>query len=386
MHPKKQKILYVITKSNFGGAQRYVFELATAMHDAGHTVSVACGGNGTLTSKLSEAGIPVHTITHFERDINVTKEIGAMRELFQLLKREQPDIVHLNSSKAGGSGALIARLCGVRSIIFTAHGWPFYEPRSVLWRTLVWIFSYLTTLLAHHVIVVSQHDLKRARMPGCRRKLSLIHTGCAQISFLERSQARSALCSPLVQKAHAHDLWLVSTGEHTRNKNIPLLIEALHATRERGDTNLFLILMGSGEDTPRLQKQVSDLQLENQVHFTGFVHDARVYLKAFDIFLMPSLKEGFPYGVLEAGVAGLPVIASAVGGIPEIVHDGETGILINPNEKCTLVHALSTYSTEPDLRRAHGEALAHRVHEFFSITLMIEETQKIYETYNSSPA
>ena len=375
---QRRKILYIITKSNLGGAQRYVLELATSLPAMEYDVVVAFGDNGLLKTRLEEAGIRTRTIKSFERDISILKEIAAMKELFTLIREERPDIVHLNSSKAGGSGAFVARLCGVRNVVFTAHGWPFYESRGLVWRTLVWFFSYVTTLLVHHVIVVSEHDFRGARMWGQRKKLSLIHTALPPIAFKTRSDARALLFPTKIIETHTNDLWLVSTGEHTRNKNLAVLIDTLVLLRTKGFTNIFLTLMSDGEERAQLESHVRKNGLTTHVYFTGFVTDARVYLKAFDVFLLPSFKEGFPYGLLEAGAASLPVIASTVGGIPELIQDGKTGILIEPENVETITDALSKLIQDQALRTMLGSALRINVETTYAFASLFKETVAIY--------
>ena len=134
------KIVYGITKSNFGGAQRYVFDLTKLAHKAGHDVSVICGGEGVLVDRLRNHGIKVFALPHLKRDISIVDEIRALHFIFRTLFAENPDVFHTNSSKMGGLGNFAARLAGVRKIVFTAHGWAFDEPRPV-WQKPVSNFS-----------------------------------------------------------------------------------------------------------------------------------------------------------------------------------------------------------------------------------------------------
>lgn len=382
MPTQRKKILYIITKSNFGGAQRYVFELATSLDPETYDVVVAFGGNGLLKTRLEEAGIRTRTIQSFERDIHFTKELASMRELYHLIKEERPDIVHLNSSKAGGTGAFIARLCGVKNVIFTAHGWPFFEKRNALWRGLTWFFSYATSLLAHTVIVVSKKDLEHPYMPGMSKKITFIPTGVPPISFLSREDARSKLfCEEIIEK-HAHNMWLVSTGELTGNKNLLLLLKSLHHLQQNDehkvDRNFFLVLMGDGEERALLEAYVHEHGLKDFVAFTGFVADARQYLQAFDVFLLPSLKEGMPFGLLEAGSAGLACIGSNVGGIPQIIEHERTGILINPNEVKSVASALTSLLRNAELRASYGNEIAKKIANDFSLNSMVSKTISLY--------
>lgn len=375
----RKKVLFIITKSNMGGAQRYVYELATGLPTLHYEVVVAFGGKGLLKEKLEAEGIRTASIKSFNRDISLMKELASLYELYALIKRERPDVVHLNSSKAGGSGALIARLCGVKNIIFTAHGWPFYEKRNFVWRTLVWFFSYLTTLFAHKVIVVSQYDYDGARMPGITNKLTLIHTALPDIVFEDRESARATLFPPEIIEAHKNDIWLISTGEHTQNKNLGALVNALGQMEQLGHTNLFLTLMSDGEERTHLEHLVHLYELHGRVFFTGFVPEARTFLKAFDVFLLPSWKEGFPYGLLEAGAAGLPVIASNVGGIPEVIEHGVTGYLIDPRKPNTLIDGLKILIENPTMAHAWGHTLHTRVTTAFRIETMRAHTYALYQ-------
>lgn len=379
MESHRKKILYIVTKSNMGGAQRYVFELATSLDPATYEVVVAFGGNGPLKSMLETRGIRTQIIKNFERDIGFQKEIGALVELWKIIRKENPDIVHLNSSKAGGSGALIARLLGVPRIIFTAHGWPFFEKRGMVWRFNTWFFSFATALLAHKVILVSKHDLKHAHMYGLSKKLTVIQTGVPTIPFISRESARAKLFTPSLIEAHASDVWLISTGEHTGNKNLMMLLCALHHIEvTRPGSKLFLTLMSDGEERSDLQTYVNEHNLCDRVAFTGFVDDARMYLKAFDVFVLPSKKEGLPYGLLEAGEAGLASIGSNVGGIPEVIENTYTGLLINPSETESLASAITTLVDSDDIRTSYGKELKQKIDTGFRLEDMITKTHRLY--------
>ncbi len=180
-----KKILFVITKSNWGGAQRYVFDLATHLPRDRFAVAVALGGTGAagaqtggLQQKLHEAGVRTIFVPSFVRYISAGSDIQSFFELYHLFKKESPDVVHLNSSKAGGVGALAARLAGVKKILFTVHGWPFWEPRHRGARGLIYMASWFTALLCHRVIVVSDYDLQVARnMPFVAPKVARIYNG-----------------------------------------------------------------------------------------------------------------------------------------------------------------------------------------------------------------
>ncbi len=311
-----KKILYVITKSNWGGAQLYVYTLATAAAQAGATVAVALGGTGTadaapglLAERLKAAGIRTVLIPSFMRDLSLAREFRALLELFRLMRDERPDIVHVNSSKAAGLGALAARLAGVKRIVFTAHGWPFWEPRARYARALMYFFSWLTALLATRVIVVSDYDYRIAtRMPGVTRKLVRIYNG---IDFTARLGTGERIRSAFPKGA-----FITGTiGETNRNKNQIVLVEEARTNPDR-----YVAIVGvDGDERPHLEERIRAYGLSDRVKLFGYVpwHEA---LPGFDEFTLPSLKEGLPTVLIEARFAGLPIRANrAIGGVAEIL-------------------------------------------------------------------
>src|SRR3989338_8344245 len=151
------RILYVITKANWGGAQKYVYDLATAAQAAGHDVAAAYGEPGLLTERLGTAGVRTMAIQALGRDVRLLRDLEAYRELRDLFMRERPDVVHVNSSKAGFTGALAARRAKVPRTIFTAHGWAFTEARSAPVRALFKLLQHLTLRFSTHGIAVSRY-------------------------------------------------------------------------------------------------------------------------------------------------------------------------------------------------------------------------------------
>ena len=297
----------MITKSNWGGAQRYVFDLATHLSKGEFEVAVALGGNGLLAQKLREAGTLIYQSARLERDISFTKDIQSFFELYRLFKKVKPDVVHLNSSKAGGVGALAARFAGVPKIIFTAHGWPFREDRTAFVKTILWLASWLTALLSTKVICVSHYDLAQAQsMPFVSKKAVCIYNGIDVHMPLGDGG--------VIRKAFPPNVKITGTiGELTHNKNHIALIEA---ALDKSD--LSIAIVGEGEDRPMLESKIKEYKLSEKVKLFGFL-PANEVLKGFDTFALPSLKEGLPYVLLEAKAAGLPIEANPVGGIPEIL-------------------------------------------------------------------
>jgi glycosyltransferase involved in cell wall biosynthesis len=362
----KKKLLFIITKAQWGGAGRYVFDLATNFSEA-YDVSVALGGEGPLREKLTGSGIPIIPVAALERDLNAANDISAFLELWKLMRAERPDIVHVNSSKAGGLGALAARLSGVPKIVFTVHGWAYNEPVPALSRLFRWTASLATALLAHQVITVSDFDRMHAP-PG--REPHTVHNGITPPSSLSREEARQALrISP------GPEVPVIGTiAELHPNKGIDILIDAMVQV-----PGAVLVVLGEGEKREAIERQIARLRLEERVELKGFVADAATYARAFDVFTLASRKEGLPYVLLEAGAAGLPVVATTVGGIPEIIDDGLSGLLVPAYDANALATAINELIQNPRTRAHYAERLKEKVERYFSLRGMLKKTAEIYE-------
>lgn len=380
---RKKKILYVITKSNFGGAQRYVFNLATEMKKE-YDVAVALGGDGVLKTKLEEAGIRVVSLPWLSRDVNLKADLLVLKNLIRLFKEEQPDIIHVNSSKIGGLGALAGRIARVPKIIFTAHGWAFREERPEVQKAIIKFLSWLTILFSHTVITVSKRDEEEGlSFPFSRGKITLIHNGRNEPKFLEKEEARARVLETCgivpenIPHYSAQTAWFGTVGELHKNKGHSFLIEAL--AQLSLPAGFVCVIFGEGEERAALEEKIRSLNLNEKIFLPGKKESASSLLRAFDVFLFPSIKEGLPYAVLEAGLAGIPSIASAVGGIPEIIQDMESGILVRPKSSDEIVKALEFLAAHPKKAREFGKKLRANVRKDFSFKKMMVQTIKVYQ-------
>ncbi len=302
-----KKILFVITKSNWGGAQRYVYDLAMALPKDEFEVGVAFGQEGLLAKKLHGVGIATFPIRALQRDVSITADIKSFFELLRLFRSEKPDIVHLNSSKAGGIGALAARCAGVKRIVFTAHGWPFWEQRNISARSAIWFASWATVLLAHTTICISDYDLRVAsRMPFVGQKTVRVYNGIdLDMQFGSGEEIRNAFPDSVTITG--------TIGELNKNKNQIALIE-----EAKNNHDMYVAIVGEGEKKQNLEDKIRKYSLGDRVKLFGFI-PARDVLKGFDVFALPSIKEGLPYVLLEAKLAGIPILANRIGGVGEIL-------------------------------------------------------------------
>jgi len=371
--PRGKKILYLITKANWGGAQRYVFDLACAAKDAGHEVAVAYGEHGLLATKLHEQGIRTIEVAGLARDMHTASDAGALGAIRTLLARERPEIFHVNSSKAGGLGALAGRLEGVPRIIFTAHGWAFNESRSAFSKLLIRIAAGMTVYLSHETICVSgaiKRDLRW--LPFAQKKLIVIKNGIACRLPRPRADARATLLESAQEK-----FWIGMVSELHPIKRIEDAIDAMAILALRYP-DAILVVCGEGELRRALEERIARHGLADRVFLLGFVEDAPSYLSAFDIFVQASQSEALGLAVLEAGCAALPVVGTRVGGIPEIIESSVSGLLVPPRSSAAIARALALLIDDPDLRARYGKTLEESVRADFSLERMARETLARY--------
>jgi glycosyltransferase involved in cell wall biosynthesis len=371
----KTKILYLVTKGNWGGAQKYTYDMATALSPSEFDVVVVFGVPAKLKERLEEKNIRTITIPELDRDISFLKDATSLFTLIKLLKNERPDVVHLNSSKMGGLGALAARLTGVKRIIFTAHGWPFSEDRSVVAKKIIKFFSWLTVVLSHTTITLHEKDLHAFKYwPLVKGKIIKIYNGAFSDTGLSREDARNTLG----RKLHIPpNVTLLGTiAELHRNKGLPYLIEALHKLPE----TVSLVILGEGEERKHLESLIRREHLDKRVYLAGFTPNASSLLKAFDVFVLSSIKEGVPSVLLEAGTARVPIVSTNVGGIPEIIESGKEGLLVHSKNTEELASALTTLLTDKQKADAYTTSFAKKIDEKFNfekVTLL--QTTALYK-------
>ncbi len=370
---KRTKILYVITKSSWGGAQRYVYDLATALPRNQFEVAVVVGSDGILVDRLRDANVRIISVTNLQRDISLGRDLKALHELYRIFKKERPHIVHLNSSKAGGLGGLAALLTHVPRVIFTAHGWAFNEKRP-LWQKIILYLTYITAIiLADRTVCVSNavfRDVHSA--PGISYKLKVIPLGIHFPTYDTCDKARHTLVHG---EEHRRLIGMVSELHPT--KRVEDAIAAIEKLKVRYP-DILLLVAGEGPYRTFLEKEIERRGVGKHVRLLGFVPDVATYLKAFEVFLFPSRTEALGYALLEAGAAALPVVATRVGGIPEVITDEASGILVMPRHPEQLANAISRFLEDPALRERMGETLIRRVHYNFDFKRMIADTVALY--------
>jgi glycosyltransferase involved in cell wall biosynthesis len=395
MEHTKNKVLILVTKGNFGGAQRYVFDLATHLPKKDFEVLVASGEGESLGMKLSEKGVRSIDIESLGREVEAGRDFKAFKEIRALIKNESPDITHFNSSKMGLLGALAVISLQIENefihgkdhkvpkTIFTGHGWAHHEKqRSIFWRAAFYLLHYVTMLLCDETILVADMLKEDYRfMPFLKNKINVIHNGINSFRADAKEHARHEILGGKQDKKHV----LFSLSELHPNKGIDVAIKAISLLPQSVRDELYYAVAGSGEDKTKLENQIAELNLQNTVSLLGFIDNGKRLLSGADLFLLPSRKEAYPYALLEAGAIGLPIIATSVGGIPEIIHDMQNGILVHKENPRELAEAILYMLENKTKKREFGQEIKRTVQNFFSLENMLRDTMEVYGKIISKP-
>jgi glycosyltransferase involved in cell wall biosynthesis len=367
MPGQRPRVLVVITLAEVGGAQTYVASLLPALAER-FDVTLAAYGPGPLADRAHEAGVRFVSLRHVRRPVNPWQDLLGLVELVRLFRRERPDLVHLNSSKASLLGLLAAVLTRVRlrvvTINGTVKGWGSATTvgrSSFLVRRLGPLQAALTTA----TVCVSEEERRVAVELGAAQpeRTVVIHNAVDVASLPRRHE-------------HNGPARLISVGRLRPPKDYVTLVRALAALA--GDS-FHAQLVGDGPDRPALEAELAACGLNGEVELTGERGDVPELLAGSDALVLSSRSEGLPLSVLEAMAIGLPVVASAVGGIPELVTDGETGFLVAPGDPDALADRLSRLIADPELRRRMGDAGRLRVRERFDLPAMQRAHVELYE-------
>jgi glycosyltransferase involved in cell wall biosynthesis len=340
----RRRILILVTLAEVGGAQTYVALLVPALVEE-YDVTVAAWGAGPLRAAVEAAGARYVPLHHVRRAVSLWRDPVGLIELVRLCRRIQPDIVHANSSKAGILGRLAAKIAGVPVRIFTVHGWAFAQYHGFA-ATLYLSLDRLVRPLTTSFICVSE----RTRDAGiaartCNRDNTTVIPNAVDVAATPRASLEGD--PPRV----------ISVGRLKEPKDFVGLVRALAQI----DTPLRAAIIGDGPDRPDVEAAANDVEL------LGERNDVLVQLAASDVFALWSNSEGMPMSVVEAMAVGLPVVASAVGGIPELVQDGVTGVLVPAGDEAALSEALTRLLGDPRLRRRLGAAGRERAVERFDV-------------------
>ncbi len=323
---KKSNICFVITQGHWGGAQRYVFDLAKNLKND-FNVTVAIGNSkheNDLKNKLEN--IKVVQLKHLRRSINPFHDLLALFEIKKFAKQNQIQIMHYNSSKATVIGALATKkIC---KSIATIHGWVSEEPLTSLRKTIYKKLEKISTKLLDAIIFADKHSLEIAKQnyKTPDNKIFYIPHQIKTPNFLSRQEARNKI-QQITKHTITNNTKIIGTIANLyKTKNLNLLINAF---AEPDYKDAICLIIGEGTERTNLEKQIKQKNLQNKIFLPGSITNAAQLLKGFDLFTQTSTKEGYPYTLLEAKAAQLPITATNVGGTKDILEKNTNSVLVD---------------------------------------------------------
>ncbi len=379
MPTHRPKLLLLVTSSAWGGAERYVARLARAATDE-FDVTVAAGSSPRreLFAALP-ADVRVIEVPELQHPISPWRDLKAVLAVRALIDHEGFDLVHANSSKAGLIGALAARLARCRPpVIYTAHGWAFLERRSALFRFVLRLSEKIAGHWRAATITLSatEREVALQERLSPSERLSVIPLGIDrdEIAFLDHDEARAKLAELCGTRL---DRLIVGTIANSYPaKNLPMLCEAFEDLAAEFP-DLDLVILGDGPEMKKLRALHAGLPHRDRVYLPGAVPNAAALLKAFDVFTLSSTKEGLPWTILEASLAEIPIVATRVGALPELIEDRRTGLLVPPGDRAALRRALHDVLSDRSLYQELKSG-APRIAERRSGTTMTEAVLALY--------
>jgi glycosyltransferase involved in cell wall biosynthesis len=385
-----RKVVHIITRLDRGGSAQNTM-LTVLGHDrtrfepvvvTGEAGSWDAQGGVAATNdnlrRLEKESIRYHVLPSLVRPVSPGRDCMALWSLVRLLKSERPQIVHTHTSKAGVLGRLAAWIAGVPTIIHTPHGHVFYghfgQVRSRLFLYIERALARMTSRLIALTDAERQDHL--VRLVGRRERFVVIPSGIDVDGFKNARRAGKVVpdwfgCPP--------DSMIVgSVGWLTDIKGHRFLIDAV-AQLKREWPRLHLVIVGSGDQRDDLLAQAERAGIGEALHLVGSREEVAACLAGFDCFALPSLNEGMGRSLIEAMAAGLPVIASHVGGIPSLIEDGVSGLLVPAGDSAALANALRRVLFNPQGAREMGAKAGSRIGEDYRITSMVRGIEALYE-------
>lgn len=382
------RVLQVITRLNVGGPARHTLALAAGLRALGFAPMLVYGseepGEGTLEDQLAAGDIEALKLPALGRRVRPSADLRVLWQLTRLIFNQRPAVVHTHTAKAGALGRLAAfaynatrARAGRCVVIHTFHGHVFTGYFGALASGAVRLIERGMGLVTHRIVTVSQQQMRdicdRFRIAPAE-KTEVIELG-ADLEPLLHLEIDTTLRDALGFVPHHVVFGYV--GRFVPIKDLETLVRAF-ALMAGQFADARLMLVGDGPLRSATERLVSGLNLGDRVRFTGWVRDVRAAYGALDVAVLSSINEGTPLVLIEAMAAGRPVIATAVGGVGDIVSRGRTGLLVPPRDVQALSDAMARLAGCPEARRQFGTAARREMNERFGRNGVVDGIANLY--------
>lgn len=375
------KVMNLIARLNIGGPAIHVSLLTQHLGPPEFESTLVAGRvpetEGDMGYYATECGVTPIYLETLSREVDYRDDFRSILAVYRLLRRERPDILHTHTAKAGFVGRIAGWLARVPVIVHTYHGHVlrgYFGPRkTALFRR----YEQWAAGRSHMLLAVSAKVREELLELGVGRPetFRVVELGLDLQRFADAAESRGALRDEL---GLADDVPLLGTsGRLVPIKHQSLLLRATAKLRE-SHPGLHLVLIGDGELREALAAEAAELGLVEVTHFLGWRTDLAPLLADLDVFALTSRNEGTPISILEAAAAGLPVVATSVGGVPDVITDGETGWLVPDDDADALAAALAEVLADPAEARRRGRAAQEHCLARFGVARLRDELAALY--------
>lgn len=376
------KILYIVTQGEQGGAQIYTKELATGMIKKGHDVYVATGRQTYEKDTWLHKEMELHgqsknkniIFKNLIREISPLTDLKAFFEMRKFIKDLKPDVVHLNSSKAGVIGAFASFL--ISKSIYTVHGFVFLEPMNIIKKLIYITLEFNSSLFRNFTILINKKDLQVGRrLFIIRNNFKIIYNGLKN-EYLNKIEERHAARKFIFEKISIPDenqkiVGIIANFYET--KGLKYFVDSAKEISENDKDTIFVhIGFGNEKVKTEIENKIKEYGFEKKVFLLGKIPSAFKYLSSFHTFLLTSVKEGMPYTLLEAHLAGCHIVSTDVGGIREMSEYIEINLAKTKDVKDVSEKVLKTLNKEIKSKQ--------NLPEIFTYEKMLDDTKEVYKS------
>lgn len=378
---EKLNVLYILTKLELGGAQKVCLTLHKGLTQDHHNAMLLSGAEGVLKQEASKTPGCIF-LNSFKREVSLRsifddfKTFISLTQIIKQLKKQYPNlIVHTHSTKAGIIGRWAAFFAGVSHRVHTVHGFGFHNYQKRHKWLIIVALEWVTTLITSKIICVSLKDQEQGNnlLPGFINKSILIRAAVTDDHFKQAKR---------VPNKAPNTITIGTISCFKPQKNLFDLLDAfgiVHFDGASKGIEINLEIIGDGEQLTAIESWIATHNLKKNIQLLGWQHDVKPFLYQWDIFALSSLWEGLPCSVVEARLAGLPVVAYDVGGISEIITHGSNGYLVPPGKKMLLASHLQELIYDKNLRKQQQSYQDNLIS--FSTRSMINEHEKLYNNF-----
>ncbi len=388
--PENKRLLFIITLAEMGGAQRFISQLINNLPKDKFRCTIVTGAEGKQQLKDSlPSNTEYITSKKLKRNPSLINDLSSILEIKKIIKNVRPDTLFLNSSKSGFNGSLAVKLLPSDfkkpKVIYRIGGWSFNDPRSKITNTFYRFLEKISAPWKDYIILNNQHDFNQALKYKIkpREKILLIHNGIDpyKLDFKEKDEAKLELYKKLNLKDGDFingGLIIGTVANLYPSKGIQYLVDAFSIfTSQNTALKSKLIIIGDGPEKSKLENKIITSGLQDKISLGNSIPDAYKYIKSFDIFVLPSVKEGFPWALLEAMSAKLPVIATSVGANPEIIENNKNGLLVKPRNAKAISDAITKIVSDESFKKEIGIQAHQTIIDKFNLRKMVDQIENL---------